>query len=98
MPRFLDTCAGDVRKQVRNHGVLTVSDEDALVAKVVELAEAFFRKVPILVITSSLEQLTRVRIMPPAPHLSTAPARVYVRIGRPRMRPPQRHRPVACSR
>ena len=59
MPRFLDTCDGNARKKVTNHGVDLVSGEAALIGKVVAMAEKHFRKVPVLVIASSRDQLAK---------------------------------------
>lgn len=53
VPRFLDTCVGDARKQVKNHGVLVVDNEKQLIARVVKLCCEYFKLVPVLVITSS---------------------------------------------
>ena len=58
-PRFLETCVGEVRRRVVNHGVCSARDEDELLARVVGLAESYFRKVPVLVIASSLDQLAK---------------------------------------
>ena len=59
VPRFLDTCIGDARKEVTNHGVEIVDGEKAQAARVVEIAKEFFRRVPVLVIASSTDQLDR---------------------------------------
>jgi len=60
VPRFLDTCTGDARKVVVNHGVEMVGDEATLVARVVQLCRKHVRQVPVLVITSGPEELTKV--------------------------------------
>eukprot|EP00966_Prymnesium_polylepis_P221185 5116408-Prymnesium_polylepis.1 len=57
VPRFLDTCSGNARKKVTNHGVQVVEGSDKLVQRVVELAHKYFKKVPVLVITSSQKEL-----------------------------------------
>ena len=56
-PRFLDTCVGDARKVVQNHGVELLDGPEALVKRVVELAHQYFRQVPVLIIASSTEEL-----------------------------------------
>ena len=61
VPRFLDTCTGDARKVVTNHGVEVVGSEAALVARVVTLCEQWVQRVPVLVITSGPEELLRVQ-------------------------------------
>ena len=38
VPRFLDTCIGDTRKEVTNHGVEMVDGEAAQIARVVEVS------------------------------------------------------------
>jgi len=60
VPRFLDTCAGNARKTVTNHGVEVVSDEKQQIARVCTIASEYYKKVPVLIITSSLGQLSRV--------------------------------------
>lgn len=57
VPRFLDTCKGHARQPVTNHGVELVEGEAALIRRVVEVAKKFFRKVPVLVISSSQAEL-----------------------------------------
>ena len=59
VPRFLDTCRGDARKKVTNHGVEIVPNEEALIKRVCELAANFYQQVPILVIASSLGQMQK---------------------------------------
>ena len=59
VPRFLDTCVGNARKVVRNHGVELVESTEKLTARVVEIARDYFRKVPVLVITAGGEELSR---------------------------------------
>ena len=61
VPRFLDTCTGDARKVVTNHGVEVVGSEAALVARVVTLCEQWVQRVPVLVITSGPEELLKVQ-------------------------------------
>ena len=58
-PRFLDTCSGNARKVVSNHGVELVDGSDALIKRVLALANQYYRDVPVLVITSSSDELTR---------------------------------------
>ena len=60
MPRFLDTCVGQPRKVVLNHGVEIVTDEAQLVGRVVRLCRQWVQKVPVLVITSGPEELAKV--------------------------------------
>ena len=57
-PRFLDTCAGNARKVVLNHGVELVEGREALIARVVGLCHEYFRRVPVLVIASSTDELS----------------------------------------
>jgi len=59
-PRFLDTCAGNARKVVTNHGVELHAGPEKQVERVVELAHEFYRKVPVLVIASSTEELVKI--------------------------------------
>ena len=59
VPRFLDTCEGDARKVVRNHGVEVVADEAAQIERVAQIAGEHFKKVPVLIICSSLQHLQR---------------------------------------
>ena len=59
VPRFLDTCQGNARKVVHNHGVELVETEAAQVSRVVAIAKKFFRKVPVLIIAASVEELTK---------------------------------------
>ena len=61
VPRFLDTCVGQPRKVVINHGVEIVNDEAQLVGRVVRLCRQWVQKVPVLVITSGPEELAKVR-------------------------------------
>ena len=56
VPRFLDTCIGNARKVVKNHGVELHDDEAALTTRVVQLCREYYRQVPVLVIASSTEQ------------------------------------------
>jgi len=60
VPRFLDTCVGDARKEVKNHGVEILDGEDKLAARVVDLCEQYFKKVPVLVITSGADEIRRI--------------------------------------
>ena len=60
VPRFLDTCTGNARKEVTNHGVEILKNEKEQIARVCEIAGQYFRKVPVLVIASSLGQLQRI--------------------------------------
>ena len=60
VPRFLDTCVGQPRKIVINHGVEIVNDEAQLVGRVVRLCRQWVQKVPVLVITSGPEELAKV--------------------------------------
>ena len=59
-PRFLDTCKGNARKVVRNHGVELVDGPKALISRVVALCHEYFRQVPVLVIASSSEELSKI--------------------------------------
>jgi len=59
VPRFLDTCVGNARKEVTNHGVEVVKDDAALVKRVVQLAVEYHKKVPVLIIASSGVELTK---------------------------------------
>jgi len=58
VPRFLDTCDGDARKEVTNHGIELVDSHKALVKRVVALSAEYYQRVPVLVIASSLDELT----------------------------------------
>jgi len=58
VPRFLDTCVGNARKVVTNHGVELLDGQAELAARVVEICRDYFRKVPVLVICSGLEELS----------------------------------------
>jgi len=58
VPRFLDTCIGDARKEVINHGVEIADNHKALVKRVVQLAAEYHKRVPVLVIASSLSELS----------------------------------------
>ena len=60
VPRFLDTCTGDARKVVTNHGVELVDGEAALIGRVVQVCLKWVRKVPVLVITSGPDELLKV--------------------------------------
>ena len=60
VPRFLDTCTGDARKLVVNHGVELVDGEGSLIGRVVQLCLRWVRKVPVLVITSGPDELLKV--------------------------------------
>ena len=60
VPRFLDTCVGQPRKVVTNHGVEIVGDEASLIGRVVRLCRQWVQKVPVLVITSGPEELAKV--------------------------------------
>ena len=56
-PRFLDTCVGNARKVVTNHGVELVDGPGTLVARVVALCHQYYQSVPVLVIASSTAEL-----------------------------------------
>jgi len=60
VPRFLDTCTGDARKVVVNHGVELVDGDTALVARIVQICLQWVRRVPVLVITSGPDELLKV--------------------------------------
>merc|ERR1719197_1620413 len=60
VPRFLDTCVGDARKEVTNHGVEVVESEAAQIERVCALAGKHFKSVPVLIICASLGQLQKV--------------------------------------
>jgi len=60
VPRFLDTCTGDARKIVLNHGVELVGGEAQLIARVTQLCAKHVQKVPVLVITSGPDELLKV--------------------------------------
>ena len=60
VPRFLDTCTGNARKEVTNHGVELLSGEAAQIERVCELATQNFRKVPVLVIATGAAQLSKI--------------------------------------
>jgi len=60
VPRFLDTCTGDARKVVINHGVELVDGESSLIGRVVQLCQQWVRKVPVLVVTSGPDELLKV--------------------------------------
>ena len=45
VPRFLDTCVGNARKEVTNHGVEILEGEGKVTARVVELCEQYFKQV-----------------------------------------------------
>ena len=55
---FLDTCAGNARKIVKNHGVELLHGQPKVISRVCELAAKHFRKVPVLIITTGGEQMT----------------------------------------
>lgn len=57
VPRFLDTCEGDARKAVANRGVEFHEGPQAQMARVVELANGYYRKVPVLIICTSAAEL-----------------------------------------
>ena len=59
VPRFLDTCIGDARKIVTNHGVELVEGQTLLVDRVVDLCKQYYRNVPVLVIASNLDEMKR---------------------------------------
>jgi len=59
VPRFLDTCSGDARKEVKNKGVEVVEDHAALIARVVQVAKEHYRKCPVLIITADRDQLSQ---------------------------------------
>ena len=60
VPRFLDTCIGNARKEVKNHGVELHNGQPAIIKRTVELAVEYFRKVPVLIITTGSEQMTAI--------------------------------------
>jgi hypothetical protein len=60
VPRFLDTCSGNARKEVINHGVEILADQEAVITRVGELAAQFFHKVPVLIITTGGKQMNEV--------------------------------------
>ena len=62
VPRFLDTCVGTPRKVVLNHGVELLPDPEQQAARVVDLCRQYFRKVPILVIASSNDELAALHL------------------------------------
>ena len=57
VPRFLETCEGAPPKVVVNHGVELHDGRAALVARAVQIAGEYFRRVPVLIIASSTEEL-----------------------------------------
>ena len=57
VPRFLDTCVGTPRKVVTNHGVELCDGAARQVARAVELCARSFRKVPVLLIAASNDEL-----------------------------------------
>ena len=59
VPRFLDTCTGDARKTVLNHGVELVSGEGALISRVAQLCRQWVNRVPVLVISSGREEMNK---------------------------------------
>ena len=60
VPRFLDTCSGNARKEVANHGVELHEGEEAQIKRVVQLAADYYKKVPVLIITTGGAQLNQV--------------------------------------
>ena len=56
VPRFLDTCKGNARKIVLNHGVELLDGPEKQIARVVELAHKYYRDVPVLIIAASSEE------------------------------------------
>ena len=60
VPRFLDTCHGDARKAVVNHGVELLPSAAAQIQRVCELAGQYYRKVPVLIITTGAAQIKQV--------------------------------------
>ena len=79
VPRFLDTCVGTPRKVVTNHGVELCDGAARQVARAVELCARSFRKVPVLLIAASNDELAtlhravRARARPPPPSPSPSP-------------------------
>ena len=59
-PRFLDTCKGNARKVVLNHGVELIDGPEKQIERVVELCHEYYRRVPVLVIAASPEELTTI--------------------------------------
>ena len=59
VPRFLDTCIGNARKVVKNHGVELHDGEKALTDRVVQLCKEYYHQVPVLVIAASTEEMGR---------------------------------------
>ena len=57
VPRFLDTCIGNARKIVTNHGVEILESAEKQRERVVAIAREYFRKVPVLVIAASSDEL-----------------------------------------
>ena len=83
VPRFLDTCTGDARKIVMNHGVEVHDGEEKQIERVCEIAGKYFKQVPVLIITASLSQVpTQQRPKPsrlaslPVAHFVLEPSRV----------------------
>ena len=60
VPRFLDTCHGNARKEVVNHGVELLSGEEAQIRRIVQLAADYYKQVPVLVIASGGKQLDKI--------------------------------------
>ena len=60
VPRFLDTCVGNARKEVLNRGVELFSGEAEQIKRVCALAAEYFREVPVLIITTGGEQIGKV--------------------------------------
>ena len=60
VPRFLDTCHGNARKEVTNHGVELHAGGAKQLTRVCELAGQYFKKVPVLIITTGPDQIKKV--------------------------------------
>ena len=80
VPRFLDTCTGDARKVVINHGVEVVASEAAMVARVVQLCRQWVQRVPVLVITSGPDELLKAQSTVKLSSSSELSTKVKVRI------------------
>jgi len=61
VPRFLDTCTGDARKPVKNLGVELHDGTEPQLARVLDLANKYFKKVPVLIICASGKELSAVQ-------------------------------------
>ena len=59
VPRFLDTCTGNARKLVVNHGVEIYEGPEKQLERVVALAGQYFKQVPVLIITTGAAQLAK---------------------------------------